>query len=160
MERHALNELVCKGLTQREIAVELACSQSTVRYWLNRFGFKTQQARNSKRFCRRCGETDSAKLRKGCRYICKQCDAQRVVERLRQYKGDAVEYKGGKCEVCGYDKCHAALDFHHVDPSKKDPDWQRNKNSRTLERIKTELDKCMLVCKNCHAEIHYQAGVA
>jgi hypothetical protein len=48
----------------------------------------------------------------------------------------------------------AALDFHHKDPAKKDPNWRLMRNW-TFERIKDELEKCLLVCRNCHAEIHY-----
>lgn len=65
-------------------------------------------------------------------------------------KKKAVEYKGGSCIKCGYNKCLTALEFHHVIPEEKD-----NYNSHwTFERNKNELDKCILVCANCHREIH------
>ena len=64
----------------------------------------------------------------------------------------AIEYKGGKCVGCGYNKSIWALDFHHLDPSKKD--FSMGGGYKPFERIKEELDKCILVCKNCHAEIH------
>jgi hypothetical protein len=48
----------------------------------------------------------------------------------------------------------AALDFHHKNPNEKDPNWRLMRNW-TFERIKDELEKCLLVCRNCHAEIHY-----
>lgn len=66
-----------------------------------------------------------------------------------------VAYKGGQCLRCGYKKCLAGLDFHHPDPSTKDPKFH-SKLHWSAERIKRELDKCWLVCKNCHAEIHYE----
>jgi len=65
-----------------------------------------------------------------------------------------IEYKGGKCEHCGYDKCPAAFDFHHLDPSKKDFNLSTLRNYK-LENIKSELDKCLLLCSNCHRELHY-----
>ena len=75
-------------------------------------------------------------------------------QRLRKLKTLAVEYKGGRCTICGYCNCQAALDFHHNDPSQKDPNW--NKMRRwSFDRVKRELDKCKLVCKNCHAEMHF-----
>ena len=60
---------------------------------------------------------------------------------------------GGKCQICGYDKCNSALEFHHLIPEKKDFAF-----SKTLlipwERVKEELKKCICVCANCHREIH------
>ena len=68
-------------------------------------------------------------------------------------KKKAVEYKGGKCQICGYDKCMRSLDFHHLDPTQKDFAISTFKNKK-IEKLKTELDKCILVCSNCHGEIH------
>ena len=69
-------------------------------------------------------------------------------------KRKLIEYKGGKCEKCGYDKCNRALDFHHRNPSKKD--FSISATGRGFERMKKEVDKCSLVCSNCHREIHDQ----
>ena len=51
---------------------------------------------------------------------CKKCQNQNVLNRQRKFKRLAIEYKGGKCICCGYDKYDGALDFHHIDPSQKD----------------------------------------
>ena len=64
----------------------------------------------------------------------------------------AIEYKGGKCVICGYNKSVRALQFHHVDPSQKD--FGISGSTKSFEKLKPELDKCVLVCANCHAEIH------
>jgi 5-methylcytosine-specific restriction endonuclease McrA len=70
----------------------------------------------------------------------------------------AVEYKGGKCSICGYVRCLAALDFHHKNPKEKDGyGTGALKAHWTFERNKKEIDKCVLVCVRCHREIH--AGV-
>ena len=66
----------------------------------------------------------------------------------------AVTYKGGKCEKCGYNKCIAALDFHHLNPLEKDFSIGNKGYTRSWENIKKEIDKCILVCANCHREIH------
>ena len=66
----------------------------------------------------------------------------------------AVAYKGGKCVFCGYKKTIAALDFHHVDEKTKDFGLSQRGLTRSWKRIKKELDKCILVCANCHREIH------
>jgi hypothetical protein len=63
-----------------------------------------------------------------------------------------VEYKDGSCEVCGYEKSIGALAFHHRDPKEKD--FTISAKSYAYERLKKEVDKCILVCSNCHIEIH------
>ena len=83
----------------------------------------------------------------------KESNKKSVDKRRRQNKQILVEYKGGKCEKCGYNKCIAALDFHHLDPSKKE--LSLSGNTFSLEKQKQEADKCILVCSNCHREIHY-----
>lgn len=65
----------------------------------------------------------------------------------------AVEYKGGCCERCGYDKYYGALQFHHRNPNTKDAAWSELRK-RTWTAIKKEIDKCDLLCANCHAEVH------
>lgn len=87
---------------------------------------------------------------------CKQCNKNNAYERSRNNKKMAVEYKGGKCIVCGYGKYMGALDFHHVEGDK---DFGISRGGmKNFENIRKELDKCVLVCKNCHAEI--EGGVA
>ena len=66
----------------------------------------------------------------------------------------AREYKGGKCEICGYNKCSRALSFHHLDPKKKNFGVAANGMTRSWEKTRKEIDKCILVCSNCHMEIH------
>lgn len=77
-----------------------------------------------------------------------------VQRRRLKIKQMAVEYKGGKCEVCGYNKCNRALQFHHRDPTEKDFGIASKGVCRAWEKVKEELDKCAMVCANCHAEIH------
>lgn len=66
----------------------------------------------------------------------------------------AIAYKGGKCQVCGYDKCVGALEFHHIDPTQKDFGISAKGYTRSWDKNRQELDKCILVCANCHREIH------
>lgn len=67
----------------------------------------------------------------------------------------AIEYKGGKCKCCGYNKCISALEFHHLDPSVKEFNIGQKGYTRSWDKNKKELDKCILVCANCHREIHH-----
>lgn len=64
-----------------------------------------------------------------------------------------VTYKGGKCERCGYNKSMRALEFHHINPSEKDFGIS-DILTKNIQSLKDEVDKCMLLCSNCHAEIH------
>lgn len=82
-------------------------------------------------------------------------NVMRVSNWRHRAKLKLLEYKGGKCERCGYNKpIPNAYDFHHRDPAEKEFGIG-NGDTRSLERMKKEADKCELVCRNCHAEIHY-----
>lgn len=78
---------------------------------------------------------------------------QAVSKRRRAIKALAIEYKGGKCQICDYNKYQGALELHHLDPAKKGFGIGQRGHSRSWERVKTELDKCVLVCANCHREV-------
>lgn len=80
-----------------------------------------------------------------------------VAKQKRKLRRMSVEYLGGKCQVCGYESCIQALDFHHLDPTKKSFGISAKGFSRSWEKIQKELEKCVLICANCHREIH--AGV-
>ncbi len=66
----------------------------------------------------------------------------------------AVAYKDGKCQRCGYDRCIEALEFHHMDPTKKDFSISSKGYTRSWKRVQKELDKCVMLCANCHRETH------
>jgi hypothetical protein len=72
----------------------------------------------------------------------------------RSKKVRAVEYLGGKCSICGYNKCMAALDFHHKNGDDKYMSIGKLL-IRSWDTIQKELDKCVLLCANCHREIRY-----
>lgn len=108
----------------------------------------------------------------GLSTIIKYCDSKITTEkltdeqkRIKNYdrvkkfrinlKKKAVDYKGGVCEKCGYNKCVWALEFHHKNPNEKD--FQISKYGYLAwSLIEKELDKCILVCANCHRELHYK----
>ena len=94
-------------------------------------------------------------------YCSKQCKTRAVTREWQTVNGvkrrkELVEYKGGKCQKCGYCKNIAALTFHHSNPDIKEfgLDMRRMCNS-SLEALKKEADKCELLCHNCHMEEHY-----
>ena len=88
------------------------------------------------------------------RWRCSKCSSEAVQRRRYKTKELAVEHMGGKCQICGYDKCISALEFHHINPEEKDFGIGQNGYTRSFEKVKKELEKCILVCSNCHREIH------
>lgn len=66
----------------------------------------------------------------------------------------AVSHKGGCCQICGYKRCIEALEFHHLDPKQKDFGISHKGYTRSWEKVKEEVEKCILLCANCHREAH------
>ena len=77
-----------------------------------------------------------------------------VKKRRRKIRQMSIDYKGGHFEICGYSRCPEALEFHHLDHTEKDFGISDKGHTRSWERIKTELEKCQLLCANCHREVH------
>ena len=98
-------------------------------------------------------ETGYRKTKDKFQSRCRSCFNAYCVERWRQVKVKAVEYKGGCCQHCGYSKSNSALEFHHLDPNEKDVDWGKMRK-KSWSWIEKELDKCILLCSNCHREEH------
>ena len=86
---------------------------------------------------------------------CKICLYKYQEDRRQPVKKLLLQYKGGKCVVCGYNKCVAALDFHHIDPSQKDFAVGRSLKNMNITKVEKELDKCVILCSNCHREFHF-----
>lgn len=63
-----------------------------------------------------------------------------------------VNYFGGKCTICGYNKYIGALEFHHLDSTEKD--FRISGSGLSFKKILVEAEKCILVCSNCHKELH------
>ena len=77
-----------------------------------------------------------------------------VDKRRKTIRKMAIEYRGGKCAICGYYKSINALEFHHLDSGKKDFGISAKGYTRSWEQVKRELGKCVLLCSNCHREVH------
>lgn len=112
----------------------------------------------SQKKCNKCGKDfqimDTGYTRKYC-YECQPKGAYSSGAEMRQLiKKWSLDYKGNKCEKCGYNKCSEALDFHHLNPEEKDFSISDRDIKLDWQLIKIELDKCILVCANCHREIH------
>ncbi len=83
---------------------------------------------------------------------CGKCLYALVKKRRYKIKGQLVEFFGGKCIECGYNKSHKALQFHHRDPKEKEFQISEMYTRRSLDALVVEAEKCDLICANCHAE--------
>jgi len=83
-----------------------------------------------------------------------------VTKRRKMIRKKAVLYKGAKCKICGYKRCFDAFDFHHVDESQKKFGISQDGLTRSWERVQKELDKCVLLCSNCHREVHLKIAAS
>lgn len=88
---------------------------------------------------------------------CIDCAIEQTLERTQATKQKCIDYKGGKCQGCGYNKYIGALEFHHRDRVTKSYDISKKLRGHSFEKLKLELDKCVLVCSVCHKEI--EAGI-
>ncbi len=77
-----------------------------------------------------------------------------VQRRRHAIREKAIAAKGRKCEICGYSRCKEALEFHHLKDSDKNFGLSEKGYARSWQRVKKELEKCVLLCANCHREIH------
>lgn len=85
---------------------------------------------------------------------CAQCNADKCKNTRQRNKIKALEYKGGSCEICNYSTYIGALDFHHIKPKKKLFSLSGSGLMKPWVIVKAELDKCALLCSNCHRETH------
>jgi transposase len=165
LERAVLEPMIANELSIREIAVELGVSATTVRYWLNRHRLKAAHAyarfgpsqrgahpRCVMRSCAKHGETRFVMEGRGY-YRCAQCRQDRVARWRRRMKKRLVAELGGRCSICGYSRYIGALEFHHLDPSEKEFGLSDRGMTRSMERLRAEVRKCILLCANCHAEV-------
>ena len=88
-----------------------------------------------------------------CGHSPHRCNSCQTNRRRAKTKRLIVEYAGGKCAICGYSRCMRALIFHHPDPTQKEFPIA-SFLCCALNTLKNEIDKCVLLCSNCHAEIH------
>lgn len=115
-----------------------------------------QKPKFTEKVCQHHGVTEFVLEGRGF-YRCKKCRSDAVTRRRQKCKRMLIEQFGGKCSVCGYCRCVAALEFHHIDRSTKEFAVSHEGCSISYARMLKEAEKCVLVCANCHAEI--EAGV-
>lgn len=144
MEQAKLENYICQGFSTYDIAKAENCGQTNVRHWLRKFGLNTKPKK------------DQFKLKNPQRQSSNPNNYGKQKERAAIRKREAIRLKGGKCSICGYCKNMGALEFHHRQPENKTFTLDARKLSNTnWESILIELEKCDLLCSNCHVEVHH-----
>jgi len=173
-------KLINEGFTYDDITKKLGCSKSTISYHCNKLNLKSKSKNidvnselvNKINELYKCGNSSytiskilGISKSTALKYISKENirtkkktktkkdKSEYIMRWKKNLKKSLVEYKGSKCEICGYDRCIEALEFHHSDPSKKD--FSISTKLFGIEKMKKEVDKCLLLCSNCHREKHY-----
>lgn len=161
MEKAVLEPLIQQGLSLNVIARTIDTSPTNARYWIRKHGLKLKQKPFGSGYvhpqtpyrCGRCGETDPAKFYGHKRKVCGACHNAYNIKQGQERRLRAVKELGGRCKVCGFDQYSCSLDLHHRDSKAKAPNF-RSMRGWSWERILVELQKCILLCKNCHAAHH------
>lgn len=169
MEKDVLQNFINNGLSLNKISKELNKSLTTIRYWVKKYGLTSQHKTFKQqikkeigdyRYCPKCKENCNINEFYKKRGVpnsstyCKKCTTIQTLNRIQSLKRQMVEYKGGCCSICGYDRYMGSLEFHHLNPKEKDFNLSHMKKYTFDDKIKNELNKCILVCTNCHREIH------
>ena len=97
---------------------------------------------HNRKYCYDCAPTETSGM----------SHSDMITHKRNAMKIALIKYKGGACCKCGYNKSIRALEFHHLNPKEKD--FGISKTCKDFDDLKKEVDKCILVCANCHAEIH------
>lgn len=165
MEKEVLITHIQQWKDIRQIASDLGTSFTNVRYWLRKYGLRTKRGPHGKlpegesnpivkpHSCIYCGEVDPNKFYGRKLKVCGRCHNDYCITRGHEKKIQIITHLGGGCSICGFDLFKTALDVHHIDPSKKDPNFA-GWRGWSWERVEQELQDCVLLCKNCHAGVH------
>jgi len=103
--------------------------------------------------CKHHGLTNHYYDKSNNHWSCIRCRSKAVAKYRKKIRATLVENYGGYCELCGYNKCIRALQFHHVDPSKKCFGISQKGLTYAKKKYIEEAAKCVLLCANCHAEV-------
>jgi hypothetical protein len=176
MTKEFLETYINNNVSFNNISKETGISLTTIRYWAKKYDIKSKFSTFKDRkidvtnltsiVCPKCNEDKpisqyyKRKIKDrnyGFQTYCKSCFNKYTVDRWINKKINAIIYKGSKCEDCDNtypNEPYVIFEFHHLDPSKKDFDWNTLK-LHPDHIIKKELDKCDLLCSNCHKIRHY-----
>ena len=168
MNKEYLENKLEEGFSTNQIAKELNLTGAGVRYYMKKWDL---QSKHQSIQDKKCYRTDTHKQCPKCKDIktldnfdkrsngniqsyCRKCFNDNRYSLLKQHKITLIKEFGGECIKCGYNKNISALEFHHLNSKDKDFHFGST-NTTNIDKIRQELSKCILVCANCHREIHY-----
>lgn len=163
MQKEILYDKFNQGLSLRQIALDLNVSYNTIRYWAKKYGLKKKVQKQ----CIICLADLTGNQTKYCSNNCKaKAHYNKHKSNPNSYHSQTlrglkrkmlfIKELGAACEICGYNKNLAALEFHHKDPSTKLLALDmRSLSNNALTTLRKELIKCRLLCSNCHKELHF-----
>ena len=165
LSRERLAPLVDADLSIRQIAERVDRSPGTVQYWLRRHGLRTSPAARARRVhpdrrerrpgrCPHHGPVELIIDRRGTA-LCPRCRVEAVARWRRRAKAALIAEAGGACVACGYDACQEALQFHHLDPATKRFALGGRGLTRSMDVLRAEAAKCVLLCARCHVEVEH-----
>jgi len=172
MDKENLEKLISDGNSLNTISKITKKSLTTIRYWVKKHNLNSNY-KNFKevgvkeygdyKHCPKCdldkkiSEFYKKKDRKNGSHVCKTCFNDYCSNRWVERKIDAIKYMGSKCLDCGIEypiHPYVVFDFHHLNPLEKDFDWAKMRLVSKVKMVK-ELDKCVLLCSNCHRIRHH-----
>ena len=151
MQPEEMQILIDKNYTIKQLALHFDKAPGSIKYWLSKFSLKTKQLASKYKYAH-LSEIEQIANRK-------KLDVEQVARRRKKVREKAIEYKGGKCEFCGYSSCNAALEFHHIDATTKKFELSISNMGTAWSTLKLEIDKCLLLCANCHREEHFRLNM-
>jgi 5-methylcytosine-specific restriction endonuclease McrA len=169
LPKDVLEAMVDEAVPLSEMARRLDRNISSVRHWLIKYGLwplpsgkRRAEARCARELglkrvemdCRHHGRTEFVLEGRGS-YRCMKCRREAVIRWRRNAKLRLVKEAGGQCQLCGYDEFPGALQFHHLEPSKKSFGLAMRGLTRSIEELRNEAAKCILLCANCHAKVEW-----
>jgi hypothetical protein len=152
MEKAILQSFIDRKLSLRRIAAEVGKGVTTIRYWARKYNLTPVRVHTGDAIiCKLCNRVYNYDRDRG--HTWDTCNSCWQAKRRREQMQKAVAYKGGKCISCDYHKSIRAMDFHHRDPATKEFEISAYVGKISWEDLVQELDKCDLLCANCHREI-------
>lgn len=154
MEKEFREECLAEGMLLEAIGKQVGKHESTVSHWLKKYGLEA--ARTKKHSAKGAPSKEETE-----RFLVAGLSLREVAHRLDRSLATIrhwmKEEAGGKCVLCGYSRCLRALEFHHLDPSAKQFELGYRGCTRSLDALRAEASKCVLLCSNCHAGV--EAGI-
>ena len=148
MEKEILEEYAKKGLSTSAIAKEENKSKSTIQYWMKKHkivGITPTQEKYKNLTSEDYNEIGQKR---------QKANNDKISEHRKNKRKKLLDLYENKCSICGYSKCKSALEFHHLDPSTKEFNLSLVGMTYSWSTILKEAAKCILLCSNCHRELH------